>query len=88
MARSTSSAHLAHASKAAAGLSTTRKSCIASSELDVNNDNLFVPGDDAGDEDEEEAADLLHVTVEGTSPPKNMEMPHWLQLEMCMHFSI
>ena len=36
----------------------------------MNNDNLFVPGDDAGDEDEEEAADLLHVTVEGTSPPK------------------
>ena len=36
----------------------------------MNNDNLFVPGDDAGDEDEEEAADLLHMTVEGTLPPK------------------
>ena len=36
----------------------------------MNNDDLFVPGDDAGDEDEEEAADLLCVTVEGALPPK------------------
>ena len=43
----------------------------SSPQSQMQTTDLFVPGDDAGDEDEEEeAADLLHVTVEGALPLK------------------